>query len=97
MANTNAVMILEAKKTCEHFATSMAKKLARITCSLKQRSLIYQCIVVAYTSYHFVPLIVGQVIELDTAVNFTLHLQKKVGTEQSSASAPEFAMLLTPE
>lgn len=97
LANTNAVMRLEAKKTCEHFTTSMAKKLARITCSLKQRSLIYQCIVVAYTSYHFVPFIVVQVIELDAAVNFTLHLQKKVATGQSSTSALEFAMLLTPE
>jgi hypothetical protein len=62
-------MINEAKNFCDHCTTSVAKKLTKISCASQEiRSTLYQQILVSFSSYHFAPLIVTDIISHENVI-----------------------------
>ncbi len=62
-------MINEAKNVCDHSTTSVAKKLAKISCASQEiRSTLYQRILVSFSSYHFAPVIVTDIISHENVI-----------------------------
>ena len=92
-----STMIQEAKRVSDKCTMAVAQKLSKINCTQQShRTILYQCVVVAFTSYHFVPLIVADLMSPKEAVDFTIQVQKKIATGQNGGKAQELAMLLTP-
>ena len=80
-------MIYEAKKVCEHCTTSVAKKLAKISCASQEiRSTLYRRIVVSFSYYHFAPLIVTDIISHENVIVWlNTHFKRYINLIRSSA------------
>ena len=90
-------MLAEAKKSCKWVSSRIASRLSKIECTGKQRSIIYQCIVVCHTTYHFVPLIVAGIMKMEDAIATTLKYQERVVVGHCGVNGETFSMLITPE